>query len=203
MVFLWPSFASARNKSIGRFDTAKWLRVLMEMIFWRLPSSMALNWYFGAKIWLLVLVPGPKVFYSDTSYFDHKHGPTVSGIKSFSLKTDFRLFSNSQDHSWDQCKSEEKIFMGERSEGAWENGLSHSIFKKCFSFQGLCPRTPIFYNISCLTQWGSGWPLQPRPLLCTCFAHTLLHAWTPTHFSVFFRNVHFDPWKNSHDPPTK
>ena len=41
--------------------------------------------------------------------------------------------SSVQDHSWDQCKSEKKIFMGEE---AWMNGLSHSILKRC----------PIFYN---------------------------------------------------------
>ena len=33
-----------------------------------------------------------------------------SGIKIFRVFSDFRVFPNFQDHSWDQCKSEEKPF---------------------------------------------------------------------------------------------
>ena len=33
-------------------------------------------------------------------------------MKIFRLLSDFRFFCNSQDHSWDQCKSAKKIFKG-------------------------------------------------------------------------------------------
>ena len=101
---------------------------------------------------------------------------TYTGIKIFSLKTDFRLFSNSQDHSWDQCKSEGKIFMVVRGLGVWK-GLREWVeplnLRKCLSFRGLCLRSPIFYNISktktqnsCLTKNLTAsrglWPLAPH-----------------------------------------
>ncbi len=42
-----------------------------------------------------------------------------SGDRIFRLKSDFRLFSTSHDHSWDQCKSEENFFWGRWGYGYW------------------------------------------------------------------------------------
>ncbi len=35
---------------------------------------------------------------------------SISWIKIFRFESDYRLFSNCQDHSLDQCKSDEKTF---------------------------------------------------------------------------------------------
>ena len=55
-----------------------------------------------------------------------------SGIKIFRLKSDFKLFSNSQDHSRDQCKSaEKKVYLGGGGVKEIAGGLGTSDFRKC------------------------------------------------------------------------
>ncbi len=46
------------------------------------------------------------------------HSGAFPGIKILIVFSDFRVFPNFQDHSWDQCKFEEKLFMGV---GVWTN----------------------------------------------------------------------------------
>ncbi len=70
----------------------------------------------------------------------------LTGIKIFRLKSDFRLFSNSQDHSWDQCKSEEKIILKGVGVLEYSDAKSHwnapLLPQKSKKFWGQTPRPP-------------------------------------------------------------
>ncbi len=70
-----------------------------------------------------------------------------TGDRIFRLKSDFRLFSNSQDHSWDQCKSEEKFFKGGGVIGngvKWHKKHWNAPFLESKKILGEDPHTP--YN---------------------------------------------------------
>ena len=53
------------------------------------------------------------------SPYQHNHHTNIITIQKGS-KSDFRLFSNSQDHSWDQCISEENFFFEREGVGVLE-----------------------------------------------------------------------------------
>ncbi len=64
--------------------------------------------------------------------------------------------------------------------------------RKPSRFRGFRPLAPT-KGIAPGPHWSLGGSPDPRALSCTCIVRTLLLARKPTHFSVFFQNLHFDP----------
>ena len=109
-------------------------------------------------------------------------------IKIFRLKSDFRLFSNSQYHSRDRCKSEEKIFWGGGGRGIWLK--LPTIAPEC------TPWNPWRQRFS-----GGRTPRPPCKRIYSakflCMLAELGVTLSIAHFSDFSDETHFDPWCGS------
>ncbi len=88
------------------------LDILMGCLIPQLPRKYAIIWLcISTKITVLVwdsLFGTPYMNIGVQLQCSNEY----SGIKIFRVFSDFRVFSNFQDHSWDHCKSGEKIFRG-------------------------------------------------------------------------------------------